>query len=87
MVSRNDNKILLFWQNGKCFATVHNGEVLREPWGIALDSQGNLIVCDTGNKCVQLISPNGNILKSIGQGRLPKPFDCLTLKIKYLSLI
>ena len=82
MVSRNDNKILLFWQNGKCFATVHNGEVLREPRGIALDSQGNLIVCDTGNKCVQLISPNGNILKSIGQGRLPKPFDCLYFEDK-----
>ena len=82
VVSRNDNKILLFWQNGEYFATVHNGEVLREPRGIALDPQGNLIVCDTGNECVQLISPNGNILKSIGRGRLPKPFDCLYFEDK-----
>lgn len=42
------------------------------------DVEGNLIVCDAGNKRVQLISPQGYIFKTIGRGRLQMPFGCLS---------
>ena len=51
--------------------------MLKQPRGISLDPQGNIFVCDTGNKCVRFLSPNGSILKTIGKGGLQFPFDCL----------
>jgi len=49
----------------------------QEPRGISVTAQGNFFVCDSGNQCVQFISPNGSILKTVGKGELCKPFDCL----------
>ena len=74
--NRRDNKILVFRSNGEYVSTIHSGESLREPRGISLDTQGNLIVCDTGNKCVRLISPQGDIFKTIGRDELHKPVAC-----------
>ena len=75
--SRNDNRILLFRSNGDHVSTIHSGESLKEPRGISLDSQGNLIVCDTGSECVRFISSEGNTFKTIGKGSLRMPFDCV----------
>ena len=80
--SRSNNKIFLFGSNGEYISTIHNGESLRAPRGISLDAQGNLIVCDAGNKCIRFISPEGNIFKTIGRGRLQMPFDCLCYQDK-----
>ena len=35
-----------------------------------------------GNQCIQLISPNGSILKTIGKGGLRKPVGCLCYEDK-----
>ena len=80
--SRNDNKILVFRQSGEYISSFHDGNSLREPRGISFDADGNLIVCDTGNKCVRFFSPDGNIFKTIGAGRLRMPFDCVCHKGK-----
>ena len=80
--SRNDNKILVFGQSGEYISSFHDGNSLREPRGISFDADGNLIVCDTGNKCVRFFSPDGNIFKTIGAGRLRMPFDCVCHKGK-----
>ena len=82
VTSRNDNKILVFGQRGEYISTFHNGNSLSEPRGISFDADGNLIVCDTGNKCVRFFSPEGNIFKTIGAGRLRMPFDCVCYKGK-----
>ena len=82
VTSRNDNKILVFGQRGEYISTFHNGNSLSEPRGISFDADGNLIVCDTGNKCVRFFSPEGNIFKTIGAGRLRMPFDCVCHKGK-----
>ena len=80
--NRDDNKILVFGQNGEYISTFHNGSSLSEPRGISFDATGNLIVCDAGNKCVRFFSPDRNIFKTIGAGRLRMPFDCVCHKGK-----
>ena len=82
VTSRDDNKILVFGQRGEYISTFHNGNSLSEPRGISFDADGNLIVCDTGNKCVRFFSPDGNIFKTIGAGRLRMPFNCVCHKGK-----
>ena len=77
VTSRNDNKILVFGQSGEYISSFHNGNSLSEPRGISFDADRNLIVCDSGNKCVRFFSPDGNIFKTIGAGRLRMPFDCV----------
>ena len=82
VISRYDNKILVFGQNGEYISSFHNGNSLREPRGISFDADRNLIVCDSGNKCVRFFSPDGNIFKTIGAGRLHMPADCVYHKGK-----
>ncbi len=36
------------------------------PWGIRVDNQGNLMVCDTGNARVQRLTTSGSVLNIIG---------------------
>ena len=80
--NRDDNKILVFGQNGEYISTFHNGSSLSDPRGISFDADRNLIVCDAENKCVRFFSPEGNIFKTIGAGRLRFPFNCVCHKGK-----
>ncbi len=51
-------------------------EVLFGPRGLALDSEGNLLVADTGNKRVLSFGGGGTFLKQIGGGGItPGLFD------------
>ena len=82
VTSRNDNKILVFGQSGEYISAFHNGNSLSEPRGISFDADRNLIVCDTGNKCVRFFSPDGNIFKTIAASRLRIPLNCVCHKGK-----
>ncbi len=82
VVSKGNNKILLFNPNGEFVSVVNKSGSLKDPRGISLDSQRNLIVCDSGNKCVKILSPDGKVFKTVGRGRLRKPFDCLCYEDK-----
>ena len=66
-----------FSPNGEHFSYVNTVELLNEPRGISLDSQGNIIVCDSGNKSVRYFSPDGKISRTIGLGSFQMPYDCL----------
>ena len=82
VVNRLDGKILSFTSTGEYIGSFYNGDVLKEPRGIALDSQGNYIVCDAGNGCVRFISPQGNNFKTIGYGFLQEPLNCVCFENK-----
>ena len=82
VINRDDGKILLFTSNGEYVRTICDGHSLKDPRGVALDSQGNLIVCDSGNACVRFISPQGKILKTIGRGFVVMPNNCVVHKDK-----
>ena len=69
-------------ESGELISTATKDSLPRNPRGICLDSMGNLVVCDTGNKCVKFFSPGGNILRTIGKGWLQWPFDCLCYDLK-----
>ncbi len=36
------------------------------PWGVTLDSDGNIYVADWGNERVQVLGPDGEFLKKLG---------------------
>ena len=45
----------------------------NKPWGITLDSDGNIYVADWKNHRVQKLSPSGKFMMSIGKyGELPE---------------
>ena len=77
VTNRLNDKILVFNQNGEYISTLNEPKSLSEARGISLDSQGNVIVCDAGDKCVKFFSPNGKIFNTIGKGWLSRPMGCL----------
>ena len=51
---------------------------LRNPWGLSVDSDGNVIVADKGNSLIKIFSPDGKFLMKIGgQGSLKSPVHCI----------
>ena len=38
----------------------------RQPWGLAVDSAGNILVCDSGNCRIQVLDFHGNFVQSFG---------------------
>ena len=48
------------------------------PWGLSLDTNGNIIVADTGNKLIKIFSPLGNFIRKIGgPGSFSFPVHCV----------
>ena len=43
---------------------------LNTPWGIAIDSSGNLYIADTGNNRIRKVSTNGTITTLLGGGAI-----------------
>ena len=41
---------------------------LRYPFGLSVDSDGNIIVADLGNKIIKTFSPSGQFLSKLGEG-------------------
>ena len=51
---------------------------LLRPWGLSLDSTGNVIVADSGNKLIKIFTPNGRFVMKIGgQGSFSFPIHCV----------
>lgn len=73
VTNKLNDKILVLNANGEFISTLNKPGELIEPRGISLDSEGNIIVCDVGGRCVKIFSPNGNILKTIGNRQKPWP--------------
>jgi len=50
--------------------TIADGE-LYNPYGLAIDSEGNILVCDSSNSRVQVYSSNGELISSYSQFSTP----------------
>ena len=49
---------------------------LHNPRGVSLDSDGNIIVADSGNKKIKIFSPTGEFLYKFGvEGSFIQPYD------------
>ncbi|KAL9958025.1 hypothetical protein ACROYT_G034986 [Oculina patagonica] len=58
---------------------------LLNPWGLSVDSDGNIIVADTGDKFIKTFSTNGEFLmKKGGKGSLTFPIHCIQCGFRYL---
>ena len=59
---------------------------LFNPLGLSVDSDGKVIVADTGNKVIKIFSPDGNFVMKIGgQGSICFPIHCVQCD-RYLSV-
>ena len=52
---------------------------VREPWGVAINQRGEVVVTEAGGDCVSVFSPDGERLRSIGthsscQGKFSCPY-------------
>lgn len=47
---------------------------LQGPYGVAIDSAGNLYIADTGNSCIRKVSANGTISTIVNGDSLYSPF-------------
>lgn len=88
VADRTYNSIFLFSSKGKFIEEIKVEEELNQPRGISLDPEGNIIICNSGKSCVQLISLEGDVLLTY-DGRacgLQLPFDCIHYENKvYVS--
>ena len=53
---------------------------LRDPYGVSVDTNGNIIVADAGNKLIKIFSPSGQFLYKLGEGEsghFTSPFHCI----------
>ncbi len=58
------------------WGTVGSGDgQFNNPHGVALDVEGNIIVADTHNTCIQVFSRDGTLLTKVsGDENLSQPF-------------
>lgn len=54
------------------------------PNGVAADANGNLFVCDEGNHCIRMITPEGKVTTYVGGG-IPGMVDGETMQARFNS--
>ena len=82
------NDYIIVGESGNQFIQIFNGEgkylshfcsnssSTKSP-GLSVDSDGNIIVPDCQNKLIKIFSPGGQLLRTIGGGRLTFPIHCI----------
>ncbi|XP_013384097.1 tripartite motif-containing protein 3-like [Lingula anatina] len=65
ITSVNDKYVKVFSTRGQPLATVGQDQ-LKEPWGITLNKQGHVMICDRGKKCIlSFHADSGQLLNTI----------------------
>ena len=68
----NNDRLQMFWEQGedlRQFGEKGNlDHQLRYPYGLSVDSDGNIIVADKDNKVIKTFSPSGQFLSKRGEG-------------------
>ena len=87
-VGDNSGRILIIDGRGECVGSFGGlgslDDKLNDPWGLSVDSDGNVIVADKGSSLIKIFSPDGKFLMKIGgQGTLKSPVHCIQYD-KYL---
>ena len=87
-VGDNSGRILIIDGRGECVGSFGGlgslDDMLNDPWGLSVDSDGNVIVADKGSSLIKIFSPDGKFLMKIGgQGTLKSPVHCIQYD-KYL---
>ena len=60
---------------GACAGGQALGVFFQTPQGVAIDSQGNLLVADSSSNCIEKITPGGMVTRAAGGG----PFNSVSL--------
>ena len=72
ILSREETYLASFGGNGRL------DNQLPNPRGLSLDSSGNIIVADAGNKLIKIFTPDGRFVMKIGgQGSFTDPVHCV----------
>ena len=81
-VAERNRRIQIFSWEGRLLGSFGGKEGLYSHFlnrrGLSLDSNGNVIVADTGNKLIKIFTPDGRFVMKIGgQGSLSEPVHCV----------
>ena len=88
MADYGNNRIQIFSGEGEYVGSFSGTGSLdsrfRNPRGLSVDRDGNIIVADSGNKLIKIFSPKGTFLMKIGgQGSFTLTIHCIQYE-KYL---
>ena len=53
------------------------GEKGKSPRGLSIDKDSNIIVADTENKLIEIVTPEGDVLRKIGPDAFIHPMHCV----------
>ena len=76
MKDSENHRIQIFSGEGEYVGMFGEKDQLSDPRGLSVDSDGNIIVADAGNKLNKIFSPDGKFLRKIGQDCLTSPVHC-----------
>ena len=76
IVADNSGRIQIFDARGGYLKS--SNALLNDPWGLSVDSDGNVIVVDRGDNLIKFFSSNGKFLMQTGgEGSLKSPVHCI----------
>ena len=81
-VTERNHRIQIFSWEGRFLGSFGGKGSLHSQllngWGLSLDSNGNVIVADTGNKRIKIFTPDGRFVMKIGEkGSFSSPVHCV----------
>ena len=79
VASRDNHKIQMYSNKGKYLKEfVGLDQQLKNPCGLSVDADGNVIVADTGNRVIKIFSSSGEILTAFGtECSFVDPYHCI----------
>ena len=77
-VAERNHRIQIFSWEGRLLGSFGGKRSLCHYWSLSLDSNGNVIVADPGNRLIKIFTPDGKFVMKIGgQGYFSYPVHCV----------
>ena len=72
------------------YERVLSGEELKRPQGLTVDEAGNILLCDSRNNSLKVISPDGKVITDVmqlGPEKIEQPLDVVMMKGGFVALL
>ena len=89
MADCDNSRLQIFTRRGEYLTQIGNRNLdhhFSYPWGVPVESDGNIIVADSNNKLIKIFTPSGQLLRKLGgDDSLGDPCHCIqTDQYRYL---
>ena len=66
VADHNNHRVVVLDQSGSWLLTINGNQGFKNPWGLALDPQGNIHVAAYGSSTIKVFTPEGTYVRSYG---------------------